>query len=233
MKNYFLQRKFIQVFIFCALNFIFITAKAQVVFHLSVKATDKDSTFFEKNFRYEKIFDDTFFRTREIKNLFTKLYNNSYLFAHEDSAKTDSNTESIFISAGKICEWSKLSNGNVPLELLDKIGFREKIYEGKKFSSQEISSLCESILNYSENNGYPFASVQLDSFKIDEEKISAKIFYTPGKLITIDSIDINGNAKISKTFLANYIGIKQNSFYNEDAIRKISSRLLELPYLRE
>lgn len=233
MKNIFWQRKFILCFAFAAFNLFFNQSKAQSVFNLHIVAADKDSSFFEKNFSYQKIFNDSFSRAREVKNLFTKLYKNSFLFAQDDSEKVDSNLLTVFIRIGKVCEWSELKNGNVPVALLDKIGFREKLYSNKKFSAKEISSLCENMLDYAENNGFPFAKVKLDSFKISDEKISASVFYFPNNLIFIDSIDVSGNVKISKTFLYNYIGVSPNSRYNEDAIRKISSRLLELPYLSE
>ena len=51
-------------------------------------------------------------------------------------------------------------------------------------------------------------------------------------MIKIDSIVTVGDADISKTYLQNYIGVKQGSLYNEAAATKISARLKELPFIK-
>lgn len=89
------------------------------------------------------------------------------------------------------------------------------------------------ILNYYENNGYPFAKVFLDSIRLEEEKITALLKVNPGVLYHIDSIRVFGKVKISKNFLQHYLNIPNGGIYNKDRLQQVSKRILELPYLQE
>jgi hypothetical protein len=89
------------------------------------------------------------------------------------------------------------------------------------------------VLTYCENNGYPFASVKLDSLNTDSQQLKAKLFLTKNRLITIDSIILRGDGRISNKYLSNYLGLRLPSIYREDVIKKISTRVRELPFLSE
>ena len=91
----------------------------------------------------------------------------------------------------------------------------------------------ERLLEYAENNGYPFAIVKLDSVQIIDNTISSQLFINKKQIVYIDSITIEGNAKIKKTYLYNYLGIKEENIYDESRIEKIDTRLKELPFLKE
>jgi outer membrane protein assembly factor BamA len=56
---------------------------------------------------------------------------------------------------------------------------------------------------------------------------------TPGPLYHIDSIRINGKAKISNNFLQHYLGLPNGSVYNKEKLELVSKRMLELPYVQE
>ncbi|MDG1477679.1 MAG: POTRA domain-containing protein, partial [Vicingaceae bacterium] len=84
-----------------------------------------------------------------------------------------------------------------------------------------------------ENHGYPFASIKLDSININSNKLSAQLLLDKNKLYKIDSVLIKGNARISSQYIKNYIRIKDGDIYNEESIRKISSRIKELPFVTE
>lgn len=212
------------------LLFIPLLSSAQP-FTLRVIPVDKDTTLLTRLVFYKSNFSDTLARNREVKKLITSLYNQGYLFASADSIQRDSLQERIFLTLGNEVKWTALSNGNIEPVLLDKIGFREKIYSNRVFKASEVNNIKESILTYCENNGFPFAKVWLDSVKWNDENISAKIFIDKGKLILIDSIHVEGDANISRAYLSNYIGVKPNLPYNESAIKKIDMRLQELSFL--
>lgn len=200
-------------------------------FALRVIPVDKDTAVLNRLVSYKSNFSDTLARSREVKKMMKSLYDKGYLFASADSVQKDSLQEKIFLTLGNEVKWTALSNGNFEPVLLDKVGFKEKIYSGSVFKASEVNNIKESILTYCENNGFPFAKVWLDSVKWNDENISAKIFIDKGKLILIDSIHVEGDARISRVYLSNYIGIKPGSPYNESAIKKTDIRLQELPFL--
>ena len=208
-----------------------ISVSAQLLLH--VTPADKDSSFLTRDFSYKKSFSDTASRHQELQTLLGKLYKNGYLEATYQNFTRDSNKLNSTLFIGNEWQWASLKNGNVDDIILSRIGFRERLYEDKPFQPQQIGEINEAILGYCENNGFPFASVRLDSILIADKKLSARIFLDKNKLITIDSLTIVGDAKIAKAYLANYIGFRFPSIYKEDVIRRISSRVRELPFCSE
>lgn len=165
--------------------------------------------------------------------LLFSLYEQGFLAASFDSVKNDSLHLTAYLHLGKIYQWAEIKSGNADETILNEIGFRDKLYRNKKISPTETKNLLEKILIHCENTGYPFASVKLDSIEFSEEKITASLNLTKNKLFRIDSIIVNGNAKISDAYLYNYIYIKPNDLYNENLVKKISTRIKEIPFLSE
>jgi len=90
------------------------------------------------------------------------------------------------------------------------------------------------MLDYLENNGYPFAKVSLDSVVLrDSGDVSAALKVDKGPLYKIDSIRVFGNAKISQEFLQRYLNIPNGSIYRKDRLQIITKKILELPYVQE
>ena len=109
----------------------------------------------------------------------------------------------------------------------------KKLYNDKPFNYWEVVKLQESLLQYAENNGYPFAAVWLDSIEVENNKISAQLFMQKNHLILIDTINIIGDAKISAGYLENYLGLKEGDLYDKSQVLKIRNRIKELPFLQE
>ena len=89
----------------------------------------------------------------------------------------------------------------------------------------ELASSISKFLNYYENNGYPFASIHLDSVNIDNTNVDATLIFDKGKQYIIDSITVRGSAKISKKYILNLLGIKDGDIYNESLIHEIDKKL--------
>ena len=91
----------------------------------------------------------------------------------------------------------------------------------------------ERILNYLENNGHPFARVELDSLQLENEKVFALLRVNKGPLYKIDSIRIYGNAKISNSYLQRYLDIPNGSIYSKEKLLQINKKIRELNYVEE
>jgi hypothetical protein len=200
---------------------------------LKIFPTDKDTGFLTKDFSYERSFIDSVSRKSELQDLLIRLYHQGFLEASYTSFQEDSTALAAGLFIGNQWMWATLSNGNVDEIILDRIGFKEKLYNSRPIDMVKISQLMNGLLTYCENNGYPFASVHLDSIRVEQVQLHAKIFLTKNKLITIDSIMVKGNVKIASRYLANYLGIRTPSLYKEDIVKKMSTRLQELPFLTE
>jgi outer membrane protein assembly factor BamA len=172
-------------------------------------------------------------RELEIKKYFYSLREMGYLAAALDSVQKDSIRLSLFLTKGNKYQYAALKRGNVDDEILSAVGFREKFYSGRAFSPKELARLLEQMLIFEENNGYPFATIKLDSITIQKNEIGATLQLTKNKLCLIDSFVIFGNARISRYYLQRQIGIKKGDRYNESRIRGINKRIREVPFLSE
>lgn len=168
-----------------------------------------------------------------LEDYFTSLREDGFLAATADSLSERSDTTTYFLQKGRKWRWARLYNINVDELALSSAGFRERQYRNRTISYRKVASVMEKTLNHYENHGYPFASVWLDSIRIAEDVISAGISAKPGLQIRIDSLNWRGTAKITRKYLYNYLGIKPGDLYNESAIRQLSSRLREIPFLTE
>ncbi len=230
----------IKILICFALTISFFSAKAQQKWSLKIRITDNDSMNSKLQtaesstlFSYKNTFISPFERTKEVRKYVFKLNENGYLAASLDSTRSDSLNMTAFIHLGVLYKWAHLQKGNVGEDILSLIGYREKLYNNNPFSHAEVRKLQEKILDYCENTGYPFASIKLDSAIIKDNTFQATLNLNKHMLVKIDSIIIKGDAKITPVYLYSYLSIKPNSLYNESLIGKISSRLRELPFLKE
>ena len=182
---------------------------------------------------YTRSFNSIPERTKHLQDVVSKLQQDGFITATADSLEEKGDTLNAFISKGKIYKWSRLYNINANDGALGSSGFRERLYKNRKFSYKQTGKLLSGSLAYYENNGYPFATIRLDSVVIDSSSVRAGICAEPGELFTIDSVTFKGTARITPRYLYNYIGVKPRDVYNEEILRQISTRLKELPFVTE
>lgn len=94
-----------------------------------------------------------------------------------------------------------------------------------------IESGPKKILSQLENNGYPFASMSLDSLILLDSEISSYWNLNRGPFITVDSIIVRSSGPFPYKFIVNQIGIKKGEVYNESSIKNIQQKLKEIPFL--
>ena len=163
--------------------------------------------------------------------LVSDLQKSAYLLATADSFVVNNDTLKVLINYNNIYKWAQLKNNNLETGALNASGFKEKIYRNKKFNVNQTARLMQKLLLWYENQGYPFAQIQLDSVEINSESFKAQLKVNKGELFIVDSVTVKGTAKITNRYLQNYIGIKPGDVYNESIIRSIEIRLKELPFV--
>ncbi|MFK7946787.1 MAG: BamA/TamA family outer membrane protein [Saprospiraceae bacterium] len=171
---------------------------------------------------------------KTLNQVVTDLQSQAYLTASIDSISRKGNEFEAFLFVGEQYRWAELNTENIDELLLSKIGFREKLYQDKAFDYQQVVKLKNAILDYYENNGFPFASVKLSSIDIQKDKIKANLSLDKGPLILINSIElVKPIPNLSVGYLENYLGIKKGDLYSEVKIKAIRKRLQELPFIKE
>jgi len=186
-------------------------------------------------------------------NLLQNLHNEGYWSAKILPSKVDSlkksnskNKIELIIDLGKRAFWKTLSTKSLPsliqknvisdFERKDFLKQISKNNESVPVKTQDIEKLQQAILKYAENNGYPMARTNLDSAEIIETDkriyFSANLTYQSGAFIQFDSLLIDGDAKIKKDFLMNYLHIQQGKIYQENSVKNAIRLLKTMPYLK-
>lgn len=139
-------------------------------------------------------------------------------------------TTNAYIYKGPQFKWESLEWRN-PHRLNSKIS--KTNFEQRVFNPEELTLLVNNLLGFYANHGYPFAQIAFDSLQINKNKISANIQIDKGPEIKYDTLAINGNITISKTFLQQVLEIEPGSPFNQSNLDKIQKKLQNLPYLKQ
>lgn len=184
-----------------------------------------------KNINYAKKHASKNAAISELNQIQLFFQSKGFLLASADTIEQTATYLKVIIHSGKQFKWAYLKMGNLNPSLASKIGFSEKLYLNKPFNNKQVVQVQEKILSYYENNGYPFASVQLNSVETDSNFINATLNVNKHELFKIDSIVVYGNAKVNQKFLTRYISIYPGRPYNEQALRSCSNKLRQLPFI--
>ena len=166
-----------------------------------------------------------------LKELIFTYHQHGNLLAGVEGLFKNLDTLHAYLKVGPQFKWAQLQKGNVPEEILSSIGYREKVYQQKIFISKQVEKLEKDILNYSENNGYPFATIKLDSVNINKDNIKASLVYDAGPRFLFDSVSIIGSAKLKTKFLASYLKIFPGRPYDQQKVNSVAQALKQLPFL--
>lgn len=148
--------------------------------------------------------------------------------------KTVDSSYIVVINRGSIFTSTMIQSGNLENETIQKLGYRNGILKNKPFTNAQLLKLTEKILRFYEDRGYPFVSVSFkDLVRTHEDALSATLHVEKNTLIRIDSVHIKGDANISKQFMLNYLGLKEDDIYRESTLRNVASRIKELPFVAE
>lgn len=203
-------------------------------FHLLVKPVDSASYHTIKELRIKKDFVSKLICINYIKQIPDLLQSIGYLSASIDNIEsTDSSTMIIHLFLGEQYKWKQLTINEKDRPLLNQLGISIGVYDNQVFNQQRIKQLQQKLLDYFENNGYPFARISFASIKMEGTEVSAILKIDKGIPYRMDSLITHGNGKISKNFLYHYLNLSGKCFYSEENLQHINQRLLELPYLQQ
>jgi outer membrane protein assembly factor BamA len=211
----------------------FFVAQASAQYQLRVHYLDKDTAFQPQALKLQTSFTSQVLCEEYINKLPALLNSKGYASASIDTVQYDSSFAKIELYLGTQQNWVQLKTVGIEKRALDESGYMSKNFTNKPINFTQLAFIKERLLNYYEKNGYPFAAVFLDSILLKDDELNAVLTATPGPLYHIDSIRINGKAKISNNFLQHYLGLPNGSVYNKEKLELVSKRMLELPYVQE
>ncbi|MDP4254911.1 MAG: BamA/TamA family outer membrane protein [Bacteroidota bacterium] len=203
-------------------------------YRLNIQPVDKDSLFVRGKLLIPATFRNRAACSEYISTLPATLQVKGYMTASVDSVGYDSAGATIRLYIGPVYRWAHISTRKIDPALLSAVGWNERSFSGRPLDFGAFRKRQEALLDYLENNGYPFAKIGLDSIAIDEQdRISADLKVDKGLLYKIDSIRVYGTVKLSGDFLQHYLNIPNGSIYRKDRLAAISKKIIELPYVQE
>lgn len=186
------------------------------------------------NIDYPKKVNDLKEARKIAQSMLSSLYQQGYLAASIDSIVHVDNEIRLLVAEGSKYKWVQLKKGNLSEEEIQNIDLSNRLFLNRPFSPKNLSALYDRVVDYFENNGYPFASVQLDSLTIDnEQQLSASLSVDRGAFYAIDSIKIMGDEKSTERYLLRHLMLKEGNPYNEKSFSSISKKISEIPFIEE
>ncbi len=210
---------------------------AEKKYSINVQLVDtvhsKDFSSVKKQVLSHSSFKDSLSVYRELQQMIVKLQANGYLTSSLDSVHFDSTVCNAYLFFGEKYKWATLEKGNVDAAFLSGTGFSRKSFSKKPVRYDRVAKLENSIIVNCENNGFPFASLRLDSISIGENLIHASLHLERNRFCKIDSVVMKGKDVVTPVYIYNYIGIKPGAVYDESKVKRITVRLHELAFVTE
>ncbi|MCW3093876.1 MAG: hypothetical protein JWP81_4945 [Ferruginibacter sp.] len=194
-----------------------------------INYTDKDSSFNPQGLHLQTSFGSRIECFNYINQLPSLLNMKGFAAVSVDSVHYDSSFAILQLYLGTQQFLIHLRTTGIDEKALDSRG--EPGYLA--VNTTQLQKIKEHVLSYYEKNGYPFASVSLDSIQVTSDAIKGSLRVNKGPLYHIDSIRIRGKAKISNYFFQRYLEIPNGSIYDKSKLERVSRRILDLPYLEE
>jgi outer membrane protein assembly factor BamA len=169
-----------------------------------------------------------------IQQFVPQMQERGFLATSIDSVGIQKTEYAVYVFLGNSYRWSHVSFDSIPSALLVSAAINTQQWEGRQLNPKQIAGMSEKLLQYCEDNGYPFAKVWLQDVRIDSVgSVNARFMLDRGPARKIDSIDIGGDVRISKNYLMHYLDLHNGDPYSEKKLRSVSPRLKELPFLQE
>ena len=187
-----------------------------------------------KHYKYQTTLPDSLSALREVRALVLALQADAYLTASADTLRWNAGRDTLQVRlyVGEKFRWARLRNGNLGDGLLTRAGYREQFFRNKPFLPADWARLQERVLTEAENQGFPFATVGLDSVEVRGADISGRVVLKRGRVVVFDSIELVGNTRTKKRFLTKYLQIFPNQPYSQARVAAAAQLLRQLPYLK-
>ena len=157
-----------------------------------------------------------------------KLVSQGFLFARATQKEFN---DSLVVQINKGKQYDKIS--------IDSVYVSNSFYEvsslkqlkGEMIGIIKLNRFLENAIQRLNDNGYPFAQIELiPNFK-DSKIISANLIVLENALVSFDSVIIFGGLKLSKSFIKHYLGIEKGKPFDESVFRSLKKRLEVLQFI--
>lgn len=169
--------------------------------------------------------------TTTLEDILSQLRQLGYWSASVDSLFFYDSTYLAKVYLGEPIRWVSLDKGNIEEHYLTKAGFKPIFFKDKLLDYNRLTQLEDNLLDVAENNGFPFATISLDSVRITNHLLSARLHLEKGTQVQMDTIIVHGNVALSEHYLSKHFGLEHGKPYSKEKIVNIPNKVQELPYV--
>lgn len=160
-----------------------------------------------------------------LKNRIAKLREKGHLAASVDSIVYSTDTIYSYIYVGQEYKNLHILSHNLGSEYLIE-------NEGITLGISSFYRLQKQLITSHENTGYPFAQLFLQDNYTAGDTLYTNLLFDPYLKFEYDTLVYNGQATISKKYLAKYLDVEPTTSYNEFAVKSIDKKLRNLPLVK-
>ncbi len=202
----------------------------QKKYEVTFSATDNH--FFVK--KPKQFFKDSISANTYIKEVQMKAISKGYLLASVDSVIYSHYHAMVYFYTGEKFGEISLTVQPEELSFLRKnSNLSEKLVAHIPLTPVSFASMLQKIQNTYIENGYPFASIELDHVIFNGNNIEANLLINRGPYTTWTKINVKGDSSISVKYISNLLNIRKGEIYKESEPKKISNRIKQIPFLEE
>ncbi|MFT5513138.1 MAG: outer membrane protein assembly factor BamA [Bacteroidia bacterium] len=208
-----------------------LTVEAQTNVNVIYRTVDSAAQEYVTSNDFETKFSDIFSAMNYVRSLVESRRQEGYLSASVDSFELDTNQIIAHLFIGNKFRWTQLTFNEHATNWLQESGINPTSLSGKPINPASFNRIVQRVLKYGENHGFPFAVVKLDNVETSEEDIVSGTFNVMrNRYFEFDTIAVLGDARVSKSFLYQYLGIEPDAPYSEKLASKIREKLAKLPF---
>ncbi|MEM6378167.1 MAG: POTRA domain-containing protein, partial [Bacteroidota bacterium] len=149
-----------------------------------------------------------------------------------DQVQLRDSTIYIKLHLGPVYHWLPLNLEAIPENLIRSLGFQKFRWEKTPVRLTQLQNWQQQILDYAENNGYPFAAIQLEPFLTEKNKLGGRLRLGLGPNIRLDTLEIKGNLELSTFYVQSYLGLEPGQAFNQEKFDQSEKRLRDLPFVQ-
>ncbi|MBK9256856.1 MAG: hypothetical protein IPM42_15345 [Saprospiraceae bacterium] len=214
--------------IFIIVPMISTCIEGQKNIYFNVTISDSPS----KGMAQNSVLIDSFTLNSKTTSTIIDLVKSGYVTAHVDTIICISDTCTAYIYKGQKYTIGKVDISPEHQFAIEAAGLKRSRLEGKSPDPTLLSGYMKNLLFHYGNIGYPFAKSRIDSLHFKNERLYGKLVIDKGRVITFDSIRMEGTLQLNYNFLKRYLQIFNDQPYNQERVLQVRKKLNDLAFVK-
>jgi outer membrane translocation and assembly module TamA len=179
-------------------------------------------------------FKDSLSLVRYVRDLQSSAIDKGFLLASVDNLTFSKQIASLDFYLGERFDRANVTITEEEMDFIKKHStLNERFIAQLEFTPKALAAALKSIQTTYLNNGYPFVRMQFQDVLIEGSRMSAELQIDRGNLVTWEEIHVKGDSTITQNYISSLLGIKVGDLYDESILKKITSRVKQVSFLKE